>query len=116
MFAASNSWNRSFPAWPVSVTTPVFDQDGNLVSQPGYHPEAMLWFHRLDGIDIAAAPEHPSAEEVQAARRVNAEGERILERASREMAGFLMQRIINEMAPEQPVLRVTRARTKRANR
>jgi hypothetical protein len=49
------------------ASAPVFDRDGTLVSTPGYHPSARLWY-RHDGLQIGAIPERPTPDEVAAAR------------------------------------------------
>ncbi len=56
------------PPLEAVVTTPVFDRDGNLVSTPGYHRQARLWFHRPEGFDVGTVPERPTDEDVRAAR------------------------------------------------
>jgi hypothetical protein len=50
------------------VHSPVFDHDGRLVLEPGYHANAQLWLHRPPGFEIEPVPENPSAEDVQHAR------------------------------------------------
>jgi hypothetical protein len=57
------------PPLEAVVTKPVFDREGNLVSTPGYHRKARLWFHRPEGFDIGTVPERPTTEAVRAAGR-----------------------------------------------
>jgi hypothetical protein len=56
------------PPLDAVVKTPVFDAEGRLVSLPGYHRDARLWLHLAPGFEIAPVPEHPTEEEVRAAR------------------------------------------------
>ncbi len=56
------------PALEAVVSTPVFDRDGALVSTPGYHAGARLWYHRQEGFEVPPVPERPSDEDVAAAR------------------------------------------------
>jgi hypothetical protein len=46
--------------------TPPFVGPGELVSEPGYHPEALLWLHPGD-LQVGNLPEKPTAEEVAGA-------------------------------------------------
>jgi hypothetical protein len=56
------------PPLEAVVSTPVFDRDGVLVSTPGYHAGARLWYHRQEGFQVAPVPARPSADDVAAAR------------------------------------------------
>lgn len=50
------------------VTTPVFGRGGVLLTEPGYHPDARLLYRPLPGFWLPPVPDHPSAEEIAAAR------------------------------------------------
>lgn len=56
------------PPLEAVVSTPVFDRDGELVSAPGYHAGARLWYHRQEGFHVAPVPLQPTADDVAAAR------------------------------------------------
>lgn len=65
--------NRTDPALSCLdevITTPVFDQQGNLVAEPGYHRDAKVWYHRPQGFDFdsSSVPVNPTADDVAAAR------------------------------------------------
>jgi hypothetical protein len=60
--------HAELPALEAVVSTPVFDRDGALVSTPGYHAGARLWYHRQHGLEIGTVPEQPSPDDVAAAR------------------------------------------------
>jgi hypothetical protein len=49
------------------VLVPVFDGEGKLLSHPGYHPSAELWYQDT-GVDIPEVPERPTADDVHQAR------------------------------------------------
>jgi len=49
------------------VFTPVFDREGRLVIEHGYHAASHLWFHRLPGVDFGEVPRNPTAIELKAA-------------------------------------------------
>ncbi|MCK6545450.1 hypothetical protein L6R52_06240 [Myxococcota bacterium] len=51
------------PILEAVVSSPVFDARGALISTPGYHPEARLWFHR-SGFDLPEVPDRPTARDV----------------------------------------------------
>jgi len=46
---------------------PVFDQHGNLVCTPGYHPDAKLWYHRTESLPVNPPPSQPSRAQLDAA-------------------------------------------------
>src|SRR5262249_7753332 len=52
------------------VEAPTFAPDGTLLTEPGYHPAARLWFHRAPGFSMPAITLEPSAAEVGAAREL----------------------------------------------
>jgi len=52
------------------VSTPVFSQDGTLVSAPGYHREAQLWMHYPRGFAPVEIPEKPTVRQIDSARRL----------------------------------------------
>jgi hypothetical protein len=56
------------PPLEAVVTTPVFDGDGRLVSAPGYHRGARLWYFRRPGFDVPPIDERPTLSDVAAAR------------------------------------------------
>jgi len=49
------------------VTTPVFDAQGKLIDQPGYHQYGRLWLELDPNHEIAPVPESPSADELRIA-------------------------------------------------
>jgi len=50
------------------VEAPTFGPDGSLLTAPGYHPSAQLWFHCEPGFAVPPVSQTPSADEVRAAR------------------------------------------------
>lgn len=65
--------NRPDPTLPrldEVITTPVFDQRGELIARPGYHPGVFVWYHKPDGFDVDATsvPDHPTPTEIATAR------------------------------------------------
>ncbi len=65
----------SQPSWPGLppiervVSAPVFAPDGSLADQAGYHQAGRVWYEPGDLV-VPAVPEHPSGEQVDAARRL----------------------------------------------
>lgn len=49
------------------ITTPVFDGDWRLITEPGYHAQARLWVHRTLGADMPSVSEQPTDAEARAA-------------------------------------------------
>jgi len=60
--------DEQVPQLEAVVCAPVFDRQGKLISEPGYHPAARLWYHRLSGFSIEAVHERPTPEQAGAAR------------------------------------------------
>jgi len=60
--------DEELPPLDAVVATPVFDAQGRLVSTPGYHRGARLWFHRAEGLDVGEVPQRPTADDVTEAR------------------------------------------------
>ncbi len=60
--------DEQVPQLEAVVCAPVFDRPGKLIGEPGYHPAARLWYHRLPGFSVATVPERPTPEQVGAAR------------------------------------------------
>ena len=61
---------RPDPALPpleAVVAAPFFDSDGSLVSTPGYHRAARVWF-LADGLQVPPVAERPTSDDVAAAR------------------------------------------------
>jgi len=56
------------PPLDAVVASPVFDAAGQVVSAPGYHADARLWYHERDGFTLPPVPTQPTPEEVAAAR------------------------------------------------
>lgn len=56
------------PALEAVVSTPVFDRQGALVSLPGYHAGARLWYFRQPGFEVPPVPARPSPQEFATAR------------------------------------------------
>lgn len=50
------------------ITTPVFDHDWRLITEPGYHPDAKLWLHLPAGTAPYDIPFKPTPDEVAGAR------------------------------------------------
>jgi len=46
----------------------VFGRDGQLIDQPGYHRSERLWYEPHERLDLSGLPEHPTADEVAAAK------------------------------------------------
>ena len=62
--------SRALPPIEGVVSFPVFDTNGRLVSQPGYHPQSRLWLHHPPGFALEPIPKLPSANDVNAATRL----------------------------------------------
>lgn len=61
----------SWPEIPVLrdlVEAPTFAPDGTLLTEPGYHPAAQVWFHAARGLVVPPISPTPSQQEVDAAR------------------------------------------------
>jgi hypothetical protein len=56
------------PVLEAVVSTPVFDRQGALVSLPGYHAGARLWYFKQPGFETPQVPSRPSPEDLDAAR------------------------------------------------
>jgi len=52
------------------VCAPVFDASGSLISRPGYHAEARLWYHQATDLSLDRMPGSVTAEQVEAAKRL----------------------------------------------
>lgn len=65
-----NKPDATLPRLDEVITTPVFDQRGEIIAKPGYHPDAFVWYHKPDGFDLdgAGVSTHPSPEDTAAAR------------------------------------------------
>ncbi len=65
-----NQPDPTLPRLDEVITTPMFDQRGELIAQPGYHPRAFVWHHRPDGfnVDVESIPATPSPTDITAAR------------------------------------------------
>jgi hypothetical protein len=50
------------------VECPVFSGTGKLVDQPGYHPDARLWYHVAEGLTVPAIPDNPTVAQIRQAR------------------------------------------------
>ncbi|MFB3882441.1 MAG: hypothetical protein ACE149_14335 [Armatimonadota bacterium] len=50
------------------VGAPVFDSAGHLISRPGYHAQARLWYHQDADLRLPEVPDRPSPAQVEAAR------------------------------------------------
>ncbi len=61
------TWN-GLPALRAVVETPVFSASGNLVQEPGYNAQALLWLHLDPGLKIAPIHACPTVEEVDRAK------------------------------------------------
>ncbi|MBE0566080.1 MAG: hypothetical protein IH621_08995 [Krumholzibacteria bacterium] len=55
----------TLPGLEAVITTPVFDHDWRLITQPGYHPEAKVWFHVAAGMSPVAVTHRPTDVEVR---------------------------------------------------
>jgi len=64
------------PAWPelpeldAVVDCPVFDPDGRLVLDPGYHAAARVWYHPPAGFDLPVISEQPTDTQITQAREL----------------------------------------------
>ena len=52
------------------VTAPVFGRGGALLTSPGYHPDARLYYHAMPGFDLPPIAVQPTAVEIAAARQL----------------------------------------------
>lgn len=59
--------HRDLPALDAVVSAPVFDADGRLLLDVGYHATARLWLHSAAGLDERDVPARPTAQDVVAA-------------------------------------------------
>ncbi|OYW53872.1 MAG: ATPase [Hyphomicrobium sp. 32-62-53] len=50
------------------VNTPVFGRNGQLLTSPGYHPDARLLYQPTPGFTLADIPERPCPDQIAAAR------------------------------------------------
>ena len=50
------------------VMTPVFGRGGTLLTEPGYHPDARLFYYPTPGFTVPPIPELPTAKEIAACR------------------------------------------------
>ncbi|WPD20203.1 hypothetical protein [Thermaerobacter composti] len=57
-----------FPPIRGIVEAPVFGKTGRLVTEPGYNPDAWLWYHKAPGLEVPAVPEKPSRDDVERAK------------------------------------------------
>jgi putative DNA primase/helicase len=62
-------WPR-IPRLEAVVETPIFASDGTLVTSPGYHPAARLWFHRARGFVIPEIVSQPTRAQIEEAREL----------------------------------------------
>lgn len=60
--------HAELPVLEAVVSTPVFDRQGALVSVPGYHAGARLWYFRQPGFEVPQVPARPSPQDLAAAR------------------------------------------------
>lgn len=58
------------PAIGRVVQAPFFTSDGELVTEPGYHPAARVWYQQRDGLVIPEAPAHPAPAQIKQALSV----------------------------------------------
>ena len=52
------------------VMTPVFGRNGTLLTEPGYHPDARLFYYPTPGFVVPPIPAQPTASEIADARSV----------------------------------------------
>jgi len=52
------------------VTAPVFGRGGALLTAPGYHPDARLYYHAMPGFSLPPIAVQPTAAEIAAARQL----------------------------------------------
>ncbi|HEY8504575.1 MAG TPA: hypothetical protein VIL46_08325, partial [Gemmataceae bacterium] len=57
-----------FPPIRGIVEAPVFGRNGRLVTEPGYNPDAWLWYHKAPGLEVPAVPEQPDRDDVERAK------------------------------------------------
>jgi hypothetical protein len=65
--------SQDLPPIESIVTTPVFDANGELVLEAGYHTRARLWHDVRPGFEVAPIPETPMPSEILAAHRLFAD-------------------------------------------
>ena len=64
----------SLPAWAgipriqSVVESPFLDQSGRLITTPGFHPKARVWYHPDPRLVLPAVPEQPSREDIDKAK------------------------------------------------
>ena len=52
------------------VSCPVFAPDGTIVTTPGYHPAAQVYYAPTDGLVVPEVPNEPTKEDLKAAREI----------------------------------------------
>lgn len=60
--------NPNLPVLAGIVTAPTFGRNGTLLTDPGYHDEARLFYRPEPGFGIAPIPEKPTPEDIAASR------------------------------------------------
>ena len=58
----------SLPVLAGIVMTPVFGRSGTLLTEPGYHPDARLFYCPTPGFTVPSIPQRPTADEIARAR------------------------------------------------
>src|SRR5207247_1615403 len=67
------SYVQNLPAWPdipvlnALIEAPTFTREGDLITEPGYHPKSRLWLHCPPDLSKPVSPD-PTDEEIDAAR------------------------------------------------
>jgi hypothetical protein len=52
------------------IEFPVFGSNEKLVTEPGYHPDDLLWFHQPANLHFDPVPSEPTQDDVEAARKL----------------------------------------------
>lgn len=60
--------NPNLPVLAGIVTAPAFGRNGTLLTEPGYHKDARLFYRPAHGFCIPPIPEHPTQADIAAAR------------------------------------------------
>lgn len=111
----SVAWEQwPFPALDRVVSSPVFSKDGELRTEPGYHPASRTLYLPPEGLHVPPVPTAPTAEDVRKAAghlKELLQDFRFVEDADRASAlALLLQPFVREMIWGQtPIFSITAA-------
>ncbi|MFB3883072.1 MAG: hypothetical protein ACE149_17530 [Armatimonadota bacterium] len=60
--------DRHLPVLTEVIGAPVFGREGRLIDTPGYHADERLWYEPSGPLDLSGLPEHPTAQQLAAAK------------------------------------------------